>query len=234
MAGNRPSLRCSPRSSILRTSGFPQSRVFQRPGADRPGLELVAHRRELRRPPRGTRRGPHRTTSSRISPSRTTPNRQIGRYSIVRELGRGGMGTVYLAEYEGDGFRKQVAIKVLRRGVDTEDVLRRFMTERRILGFAEPPEHRAACRWCAPPRDGQPYLVMEFVEGGVDHSLLRSQSPHDPRAASPDPASGRSCRLRTRQPDRPSRSQAVQHPRYPRRSRQTAGFRHREAARCRR
>ena len=65
--------------------------------------------------------------------SRSETSRQIGRYTLRRPLGRGGMGTVYLAEYEGEDFQKLVALKVLRRGLDTDDVLRRFVTERRIL-----------------------------------------------------------------------------------------------------
>ena len=65
---------------------------------------------------------------------RTPPDRRLGPYTLVRELGRGGMGTVYLAEQVGDEFRRKVAIKVLRRGVDTDDVLRRFVRERRKAG----------------------------------------------------------------------------------------------------
>ena len=50
---------------------------------------------------------------------------QIGTYKLVRELGEGGMGSVWLAERIGDDFRKTVAIKVVKRGVDTDEVLRR-------------------------------------------------------------------------------------------------------------
>jgi len=89
---------------------------------------------------------------------------RIGRYTVVRELGRGGMGTVYLAEYEGDDFRQQVAVKLLRRGIDTDDVLRRFVIERRILASLNHPGI-AQLHDGGTTDDGQPFLVMEFVDG---------------------------------------------------------------------
>jgi serine/threonine-protein kinase len=89
---------------------------------------------------------------------------RIGRYSVVRELGRGGMGTVYLAEFEGEGFRQQVAVKVLRRGIDTDDVMQRFVTERRILASLNHPGI-AGLHDGGTTDDGRPYLVMEFVDG---------------------------------------------------------------------
>src|SRR6185503_3171793 len=56
---------------------------------------------------------------------------RIGPFRIERELGRGGMGAVYLAERDDPGLRRMVAIKVVRRGMQTEAVLRRFHNERR-------------------------------------------------------------------------------------------------------
>ncbi len=96
--------------------------------------------------------------------SRSETRQEIGGYTLIRELGRGGMGTVYLAEYEGDEFRKRVALKILRHGVDTEDVLRRFVTERRILASLNHPGIAQLVDGGA-TEDGQPYLVMEFVDG---------------------------------------------------------------------
>ena len=90
--------------------------------------------------------------------------RQIGRYAVVREVGRGGMGTVYLGELDGDGFRQQVAIKVLRRGLDTADVVSRFYTERRILASLHHP-HIARLFDGGTTDDGRPFLVMEYVDG---------------------------------------------------------------------
>src|SRR3954465_3800251 len=55
---------------------------------------------------------------------------RIGAYQVVRELGRGGMGAVYLAARADGQFEKEVAIKVLKRGTDTDELLRRFAAER--------------------------------------------------------------------------------------------------------
>jgi eukaryotic-like serine/threonine-protein kinase len=96
--------------------------------------------------------------------TQTEPTASIGRYRIVRELGRGGMGTVHLAEYDGEGFRQRVAVKVLRRGLDTDDVLRRFVTERRILASLTHPNIARLVDGGA-TGDGRPFIVMEFVEG---------------------------------------------------------------------
>jgi hypothetical protein len=69
----------------------------------------------------------------------------IGNYKIIRELGRGGMGAVYLAVRADSAFDKQVAIKLVKRGVDTDAVLHRFWYERRILaGSSDPSDTRAA------------------------------------------------------------------------------------------
>ncbi len=90
--------------------------------------------------------------------------RTIGPYAVLRVLGRGGMGTVYLAERQGDGFRQRVALKVLRRGMDTDDLLRRFVAERHILASLAHPNIARLYDGGA-TAEGQPYLAMEYVEG---------------------------------------------------------------------
>lgn len=89
---------------------------------------------------------------------------RIGPYRIERLLGRGGMGRVYLAEHEAADFRRKVAIKLVRRGLDTEDVLRRFRAERRILASLDHP-NIARLLDVGATDDGLPYLVMEYVDG---------------------------------------------------------------------
>jgi serine/threonine protein kinase len=64
---------------------------------------------------------------------------RLGAYRIVRELGRGGMGTVYLADRADGQFEKQVAVKLLKRGTDTDEILKRFQAERQILARLEHP-----------------------------------------------------------------------------------------------
>src|SRR5271163_2981183 len=56
---------------------------------------------------------------------------RLGSWRVVKEIGRGGMGTVYLAVRDDDQFQKNVAIKLVKRGMDTAEVLRRFQHERR-------------------------------------------------------------------------------------------------------
>lgn len=89
---------------------------------------------------------------------------RIGPYRLVREIGRGGMGTVYLAERADAEFEKRVALKLVRRGMDTDDVLVRFRFERQILASLEHPAIARLYDGGAAP-DGRPYLVMEFIEG---------------------------------------------------------------------
>ena len=89
---------------------------------------------------------------------------RIGPYEVLEELGRGGMGTVYRAVRDGDGFRQVVALKVLRRGLDTDDVLRRFRLERRVLAALTHP-NIARLHDGGTTDDGRPYLAMEFVDG---------------------------------------------------------------------
>ena len=90
--------------------------------------------------------------------------RMVGPYRIVREIGHGGMGTVYMAERADGAFEKQVAIKVIRRGLDTEDVLLRFRHEREALAGLDHP-NIARLLDAGSTSDGLPYFVMEYVEG---------------------------------------------------------------------
>lgn len=89
---------------------------------------------------------------------------QIGRYRIVRELGRGGMGAVYLATRADDEFRKEVAIKLVKAGAATEETLRRFRSERQILANLDHP-NIARLLDGGTTDTGVPYVVMEYVEG---------------------------------------------------------------------
>jgi tetratricopeptide (TPR) repeat protein/tRNA A-37 threonylcarbamoyl transferase component Bud32 len=90
--------------------------------------------------------------------------RQFGAYQILREIGRGGLGAVYLAARADDEYRKQVAIKLVRRGLDTEDILRRFRNERQILAQLDHP-NIARLIDGGTTDDGLPYFVMEYVNG---------------------------------------------------------------------
>ena len=88
----------------------------------------------------------------------------VGRYRLLEEIGRGGAGTVYLAERADGSFEQQVAVKVLRRGLDTDDTVRRFLAERRILASLHH-DSIAAVYDGGATDDGRPYFVMEYVQG---------------------------------------------------------------------
>jgi tetratricopeptide (TPR) repeat protein/tRNA A-37 threonylcarbamoyl transferase component Bud32 len=96
--------------------------------------------------------------------SATSPGRIVGRYRLTRELGRGGMGTVYLATRADNTYEKDVALKLVRRGMDTDFILARFRRERQILASLEHPNIARLLDGGATD-DGLPYLVMEYVQG---------------------------------------------------------------------
>src|SRR2546429_2170532 len=100
----------------------------------------------------------------RAGTEKTRVGQRIGPYEIIREIGRGGMGTVFLAVRADDQYRKQVAIKLVNRGMDTDVILRRFMMERQILANLEHPNIAGLLEGGSTP-DGLPYFVMEYVEG---------------------------------------------------------------------
>jgi eukaryotic-like serine/threonine-protein kinase len=89
---------------------------------------------------------------------------RVGAYVIVRELGRGGMGTVFLAERADGQFEKQVAIKILNRGADTTEILRRFRAERQILAKLDHP-NIARLLDAGTTEDGLPYFIMDYIVG---------------------------------------------------------------------
>jgi serine/threonine protein kinase len=89
---------------------------------------------------------------------------QIGAYRVVRKLGAGGMGAVYLAERADGEFRKRVAIKLVKHGAETTFNLRRFRHERQILAALEHP-YISRLLDGGTTEDGSPFFVMEYVEG---------------------------------------------------------------------
>jgi serine/threonine-protein kinase len=88
----------------------------------------------------------------------------VGRYLLGEEIGRGGMGTVWLAERADGQFEQRVALKIVKRGMDTDEILERFLRERQILARLV---HRNIARLLdgGATDDGRPYFVMEHVIG---------------------------------------------------------------------
>ncbi len=102
------------------------------------------------------------TASPLTSPGEQIPER-IGPYRILRMLGRGGMGVVYLAHQEAP-VQREVALKLIKRGMDTEQVLDRFTAERQTLAVMDHPSI-ARVYDAGVSEDGRPYFAMEAVAG---------------------------------------------------------------------
>ncbi len=90
--------------------------------------------------------------------------KRLGSYRIEREIGRGGMGAVYEAMRADGEFRLRVAIKIVKRGMDTDLVLQRFRRERQILALLSHP-NIANFIGGGSTDDGLPYFVMEYIDG---------------------------------------------------------------------
>ena len=104
------------------------------------------------------------TESIRLRLTSFSKGYRLGAWAIVREVGRGGMGAVYLAKRADGEFEKEVAIKVLKRGTDTEEVLRRFRAEREIVARLDHP-NIARLLDAGTTDDDLPYFVMDYVKG---------------------------------------------------------------------
>jgi serine/threonine protein kinase/tetratricopeptide (TPR) repeat protein len=90
--------------------------------------------------------------------------RRVGAYEIVRPIGQGGMAVVYLAVRADDAYRKEVAVKLVRSGVDNAEVLIRFRNERQTLASLDHPNVVRLIDG-GMTAEGVPYLVMDHVEG---------------------------------------------------------------------
>ena len=131
----------------------------------------------------------------------TAPAR-IGAYRIVREIGRGGMGVVYLAERADGEFRQRVAIKLIAT-TDADDPLhQRFLAERQILAGLEHP-NIARLLDGGVTDDGRPYLVMEYVDGVPITTYCDTHRLDVPRAP---PALRRGLRRRAARAPEPRRA----------------------------
>jgi serine/threonine protein kinase len=91
------------------------------------------------------------------------PGGRIGRYRLLHTLGEGGMGVVYLAE-QAEPVKREVALKVIKPGMDSKRVLARFEAEQQALALLEHP-HVARVYDAGLAPSGRPYFVMEYVQG---------------------------------------------------------------------
>ena len=100
----------------------------------------------------------------RLNEGTSQEGTRLGPYKIVREIGHGGMGAVYLAERDDEQYRQQVAIKLIKPGLGGELIRKRFRNEMQILADLSHP-NIARLLDGGETTDGVPYLVMEYVEG---------------------------------------------------------------------
>jgi WD40 repeat protein len=96
-------------------------------------------------------------------PQPAVPGMQIGRYKLMQELGEGGCGVVFMAE-QSEPLRRRVALKIIRLGMDTAEVIARFQAERQALALMDHPNIAKVFDAGATPT-GRPFFVMELVQG---------------------------------------------------------------------
>jgi serine/threonine protein kinase len=104
------------------------------------------------------------TDGSSAEPADVWMGRRVGPYKIVEQIGAGGMGEVYRAFRADDQYRKEVALKVMRAGQDSEFFVSRFKNERQILANLDHP-NIARLLDGGSTEDARPYLVMEYIRG---------------------------------------------------------------------
>jgi len=95
-------------------------------------------------------------------------------YQLLQEIGRGGMAIVYLAEKQYSDFSQRFALKIIKKGLDTEEIIRRFRHERRILARLRHPNITQIID-AGITEEGLPFFVMEYVEGEQLLSYIRRQ-----------------------------------------------------------
>ena len=117
------------------------------------------------------------TPTSRKDLPTSRIGRRIGPYRVLAEIGHGGMGTVYRAVRDDDQYQKQVAIKLVRGGMNFASVIDRFKAERQILANLEHP-NIARLIDGGTTEEGWPYFSMEYVEGQtLDHYCASRHLP---------------------------------------------------------
>src|SRR4051812_9682190 len=105
--------------------------------------------------------GPPETSIYR--PIAEGPGARIGPYKLLQEIGEGGFGVVYMAEQQ-EPVRRKVALKIIKPGMDSKEVIARFESERQALALMDHP-NIARVLDAGATESGRPYFVMELVRG---------------------------------------------------------------------
>ena len=151
--------------------------------------------------------------------------RRIGAYRLITELGRGGMGAVFLASRDDEAFKKSVAIKLIKRGMDTDFILKRFRNERQILATLDHP-FIARLLDGGTTDDELPYFVMEYIEGTPIHKFCDENRLTIRERLTAFSKSLFGGPLRASESDYSPRLKTRKYSRYERRFAETARFRH--------
>ena len=109
-------------------------------------------------------------------PDRESLGKQIGAYKLLQEIGEGGFGVVYMAE-QMEPVRRKVALKMIKPGMDSREVVARFEAERQALAMMDHP-NIAKVLDAGTTESGRPYFVMELIKGLPIDRLLRSERSH--------------------------------------------------------
>ena len=125
------------------------------------------------------------------APPSEKPGDRIGRYKLLEKIGEGGCGVVYMAEQE-EPVRRRVALKIIKLGMDTKQVVARFEAERQALALMDHP-NIAKVLDAGATDTGRPYFVMELVRG-IPITEYCDQNQLSP------PRSGWSCSSRSARP----------------------------------
>ena len=130
---------------------------------DRAGVFLEKPISSVRVPSVATVKIPDPPAGSRASGPIEKPGDQIGRYKLLQQIGEGGCGVVYMAEQE-EPVRRRVALKIIKAGMDTRQVIARFEAERQALAMMDHP-NIARVLDAGATETGRPYFVMDLVRG---------------------------------------------------------------------
>ena len=142
---------------------------------------------------------------------------RIGHYKLLEQIGEGGFGTVWMAEQE-QPVRRRVALKIIKLGMDTKEVIARFEQERQALAMMDHP-NIAKVFDAGATQSGRPFFVMELVRGMKITDYCDEQQPPDRRAARALHPGLPGGAARASERDHPPRPQAVEHPRHAQRRR---------------
>ncbi len=150
------------------------------------------------------------TGRSQLEPPGEKSGDQIGRYKLLQQIGEGGCGVVYMAEQE-EPVRRRVALKVIKLGMDTKQVIARFEAERQALALMDHP-NIAKVFDAGATETGRPYFVMELVRGIKITDYLRSEQTFHRRTAQPVHPGLPGHPARASKGHHSPRHQAVEHP----------------------